>query len=51
MQQIDFTRGGYIIPAYVSSLDAYRDKITGYGPSRLGQPLMDYGFARFAFTS
>jgi peptide/nickel transport system substrate-binding protein len=50
MQEFDFTSGGYIIPAFVDSLDAYSDKITGYASSRLGQPLDDYGFARFAFT-
>jgi peptide/nickel transport system substrate-binding protein len=51
MQQIDFDQGGYIIPAFTDTLDAYSTKITGYGPSRLGQPLMNYGFARFAFTA
>jgi peptide/nickel transport system substrate-binding protein len=51
MQQIDFDQGGYIIPAFIDSLDAYSDKITGYGPSRLGQPLEDYAFARWAFTA
>ena len=50
MQNYDFTQGGYIIPAFANTLDAYSTKITGYGPSRLGQPLMDYGFARLAFT-
>jgi peptide/nickel transport system substrate-binding protein len=50
MQQIDFTQGGYIIPAFTSTLDAYSDAITGYGTSRLGQPLMDYGFQHLAFT-
>ena len=49
MQHYDFTQGGYIIPAFTSTIDAYLDTITGYGPSRLGQPLMDYGFARLAF--
>jgi peptide/nickel transport system substrate-binding protein len=51
MQQTDFTQGGYIIPAYVDTLDAYSSTITGYAPSRLGQPLDDYSFARFAFTA
>jgi hypothetical protein len=51
MQQTDFTQGGYIIPAFIDTLDAYSTKITGYAPSRLGQPLDDYGFARFAFTT
>jgi peptide/nickel transport system substrate-binding protein len=51
MQQIDFDQGGYIIPAFIDTLDAYSDQITGYAPSRLGQPLDDYSFARFAFTT
>jgi peptide/nickel transport system substrate-binding protein len=50
MQVIDFNEGGYIIPAFTDTLDAYSDKITGYGPSRLGQPLMNYGFKYFAFV-
>ena len=36
MQQIDFTEGGYIIPAFADTLDAYSDTITGYAPARLG---------------
>jgi peptide/nickel transport system substrate-binding protein len=50
MQQTDFTQGGYIIPVYVDTLDAYSATITGYAQSKLGQPLEDYGFAHFAFT-
>jgi len=38
-------------PAHIGPLDAYSSKITGYAPSRLGQPLDDYSFARFAFTA
>jgi peptide/nickel transport system substrate-binding protein len=51
MQQIDFDQGGYIIPAFIDTLDAYSTTITGYAPSRLGQPLDDYAFARFSFTT
>jgi peptide/nickel transport system substrate-binding protein len=51
MQQIDFNQGGYIIPAFIDTLDAYRREITGYAPSRLGQPLGDYAFARLAFAA
>jgi peptide/nickel transport system substrate-binding protein len=51
MQEIDFTQGGYIIPAFIDTLDAYSTTITGYAPSRLGQPLDDYAFARLAFTA
>jgi peptide/nickel transport system substrate-binding protein len=50
MQRYDFERGGYIIPAYIDTLDAYSTKITGYAPARVGQPLSDFGFERFAFT-
>jgi hypothetical protein len=50
MQKIDFTQGGYIIPAFVDTLDAYSTDITGYDSSRLGQPLSFFGFERFAFT-
>jgi peptide/nickel transport system substrate-binding protein len=50
MQQYDFTQGGYIIPAFTDTLDAYSRKITGYKSARLGQPLDDYGFLHFAFV-
>lgn len=33
-----------------AAADAYSTQITGYAPTRLGQPLTNYGFARFAFT-
>jgi hypothetical protein len=36
MQQIDFIEGGYIIPAFTDTLDAYSDAITGYGPAPPG---------------
>jgi peptide/nickel transport system substrate-binding protein len=49
MQQYDFNEGGYIIPAFTDTLDAYSTKITGYSPARLGQPLTNYGFAHFSF--
>jgi peptide/nickel transport system substrate-binding protein len=51
MQQYDFTHGGYIIPAFTDSLDAYSDTITGYAPSRRGGVLSDYSFPFFAFTT
>jgi peptide/nickel transport system substrate-binding protein len=51
MQQIDFTEGGYIIPAYIDALDAYSDKITGYSAARVGQPLSDFDFEHFSFVA
>jgi peptide/nickel transport system substrate-binding protein len=50
MQQFDFDQGGYIIPAFVDSLDAYSTKITGYSTARVGQPLSNYDFEHFSFT-
>jgi peptide/nickel transport system substrate-binding protein len=50
MQQFDFTQGGYIIPMFVDSLDAYSTKISGYGPAKVGQPLSNFDFMRFWFV-
>jgi peptide/nickel transport system substrate-binding protein len=50
MQMIDFTQGGYIIPAFIDALDAYSTKITGYAAARVGQPLSDFDFEHFSFT-
>jgi hypothetical protein len=49
MQDHDFTQGGYIVPAFTDTLDAYSDKITGYRPSRVGQPVNDLDFAALGF--
>jgi peptide/nickel transport system substrate-binding protein len=50
MQMIDFTEGGYILPAFIDALDAYSTKITGYSPARVGQPLSDFDFEHFSFA-
>ena len=50
MQQIDFTQGGYIIPAFIDALDAYSTKITGYTAAKVGQPLSDFNFEQFSFA-
>jgi hypothetical protein len=50
MQLYDFDQGGYLIPAYIDTLDAYSTKITGWTTSRVGQPLSSFGFENFAFT-
>ncbi len=51
MQVFDFTEGGYIIPAYIDVLDAYRDRLTGYTAGKVGQPLSNFDFEHFAFAS
>src|SRR6266487_1750777 len=50
MQQIDFTQGGYIIPAFIDALDAYSTTITGYAAAKVGQPLSDFNFEQFSFA-
>jgi peptide/nickel transport system substrate-binding protein len=50
MQMIDFYEGGYIIPAYVNSLDAYSTKLRGYGRAKVGQPLSNTDFMHFWFA-
>ncbi len=50
MQEFDFTQGGYIIPAFVDSLDAYSNKIAGYTPAKNGQPLSNFDFEHFYFV-
>jgi peptide/nickel transport system substrate-binding protein len=50
MQQIDFTQGGYIIPAFIDALDAYSTTITGYASAKVGQPLSDFNFEQFSFA-
>jgi len=50
MQDYDFNEGGYIIPAYVDSLDAYSTDITGYTKAKLGQPLGNFTFENLSFV-
>lgn len=50
MQEFDFDEGGYIIPAFVDSLDAYSDKIRGYTPAKIGQPLSNFGMENWYFS-
>jgi peptide/nickel transport system substrate-binding protein len=50
MQLIDFTEGGYILPAFIDSLDAYSTKITGYSAVRTGQPLSGFDFEYFSIS-
>jgi peptide/nickel transport system substrate-binding protein len=50
MMKFDFDNGGYIIPAFISALDAYSTKLAGYTPARVGQPLDDFNFEDFYFA-
>jgi peptide/nickel transport system substrate-binding protein len=50
MQNFDFSQGGYIIPAYVDSLDAYSTKIAGFRSAKIGQPLSNFDMEHWYFT-
>ena len=50
MMLYDFNEGGYIIPAYIDSLDAYSTKITGYTAAAAGQPLSNFDFEKWFFV-
>jgi peptide/nickel transport system substrate-binding protein len=51
MQVIDFNQGGYIIPCFVDSLDAYTSNLTGYQKGKVGEPLGNFPFEDFSFLS
>jgi peptide/nickel transport system substrate-binding protein len=51
MQRIDFNQGGYIIPCFVDSLDAYSSNLTGYQKGKVGEPLGNFPFEDFSFKS
>lgn len=50
MQELDFTQGGYIIAAFVDSLDAYSDKIGGYTQAKVDEPLSNFEYENFYFA-
>lgn len=51
MQTIDFDQGGYIIPCFVDSLDAYSTNLTGYQTGEVGEPLGNFNFENYWFLS
>ena len=51
MQEIDFTQGGYIIPCFVDSLDAYSSKVSGYQSGKVGEPMGNFDFENYSLSS
>jgi peptide/nickel transport system substrate-binding protein len=51
MQKIDFNQGGYIIPCFVDSLDAYSTNLTGFQTGEVGEPLGNFNFEDYSFLS
>jgi peptide/nickel transport system substrate-binding protein len=50
MQKMDFDQGTYIIPAFIDSLDAYSDKITGFSAAKVGEPLSNFDTEHMSFV-
>jgi peptide/nickel transport system substrate-binding protein len=44
MMRIDYDTGGYIIPAFLPSIDCFTKKVHGVGESVLGIPFNEYDF-------
>lgn len=44
MQEIDFTRGGFIIPSFNQVVDLMNEQVQGFQPGAAGYPLGNYGF-------
>lgn len=51
MQKIDFNQGGYIIPCFVDSLDAYSSNVSGHVTGKVGEPLGNFNFEDYSFLS
>jgi peptide/nickel transport system substrate-binding protein len=51
MQKIDFMEGGYIIPCFVDSIDAYSSKLTGYVHGEVGEAMGNFNFEDYSFVS
>jgi peptide/nickel transport system substrate-binding protein len=51
MQQIDFNQGGYIIPCFVDSLDAYSTKVSGYQSGKVGEPMGNFNFENYSLSA
>jgi peptide/nickel transport system substrate-binding protein len=51
MQRIDFDQGGYIVPCFVDSLDAYSSKVSGYQTGKVGEPLGNFNFENYSLST
>jgi peptide/nickel transport system substrate-binding protein len=51
MQRIDFNQGGYIIPCFVDSLDAYSSKVSGYQAGKVGEPMGNFNFENYSLRA
>ena len=50
-QQIEYNKGGYIIPYFSNQIDAYSAKMAGFVEAKSGFPLGNYWFKNVGFTA
>lgn len=50
-QRMQWDQGGNIIAYFTNQVDAHSKKVTGFGPSKTGVPLTNYGFRSVQFVS
>jgi peptide/nickel transport system substrate-binding protein len=44
MQKIDFNQGGYIVPCFIDSIDAYRSNVHGHVQGQVGEAMGNFNF-------
>ena len=51
MQKIDFNQGGYILPCFIDSIDAYRSNVQGHVQGGVGEAMGNFNFEDYWFSS
>jgi peptide/nickel transport system substrate-binding protein len=51
MQKIDFNQGGYILPCFVDSIDAYKTNLRGHVQGQTGQAMGNFNFEDYWFAA
>ncbi len=51
MQKIDFNQGGYIVPCFVDSIDAYKTTLRGHVKGVVGEAMGNFNFEDYYFVS
>ena len=49
MQKIDFEQGGYILPCFIDSIDAYKSTLNGHVQGRVGEAMGGFNFEDYWF--
>jgi peptide/nickel transport system substrate-binding protein len=51
MQKIDFEQGGYIVPCYMDSIDAYKTNVQGHTKGQVGEAMGNFNFEDYWFSA